>query len=126
MQIREINVMTGEETSRDMTPEEIAALPGPEAAPVPASISFAQLLTGLVAEGWIAESEGDAWLGGVLPAPVAGLIGTLPQDQRFAAKAKASRPSEVLRADPLVMMLAAYQGKSADDLDAFFRTYAQV
>ena len=37
-------------------------------------LSFAQLLIGLVTEGWITRAEGEAWLANVLPAPVAYLI----------------------------------------------------
>lgn len=89
-------------------------------------ITFAQLLIGLVAEGWITEAEGDGWLAGTLPAPVLGLISTLPPQHRFAAKARAIRPSEVLRRDPLVEMLGVAQGKTSEQLDTFFATYSQV
>lgn len=89
-------------------------------------ITFAQLLIGLVAEGWITEQEGDGWLAGTLPGPVLGLISTLPAEHRFAAKARAIRPSEVLRHDPLVEMLGAAQGKTTEELDVFFATYSQV
>lgn len=89
-------------------------------------MTFAQLLIGLVSEGWITESEGEAWLQGSLPSPVVALIDTLPQQMRFAAKARAIRPSEVLRRDPLVEMLGAAQGKTAEQLDEFFTKYSQV
>jgi len=89
-------------------------------------LTFAQLLIGLVAEGWISEAEGDGWLAGTLPAPVLYLVSTLPAEQRFAAKARALRPSEVLRRDPLVEMLGAAQGKTREQLDNFFKTYSQV
>jgi hypothetical protein len=89
-------------------------------------LSFAQLLIGLVAEDWITETEGEAWLAGTLPAPVLGLIATLPPDQRFPARARATVPSEVLRTDPLVSALGAAQGKTAEELDQFFLTYAEV
>lgn len=89
-------------------------------------LTFAQLLIGLVAEGWITEAEGEAWLQGSLPPPVVALINTLPAYLRFAAKARAIRPSEVLRRDPLVEMLGAAQGKTAEQLDTFFSTYSQV
>lgn len=92
---------------------------------VPDQMTFAQLLIGLVAEGWITEAEGDAWLEGRIPAAALGLIATLPQAQRFAAKARAARPSVILRNDPLVTALATAQGR-ADDLDRFFTTYAAV
>lgn len=90
------------------------------------SITFSQLLIGLVAEGWITEAEGEAWLTGVLPAPVLALISTLPAEQQFPAKARATIPSVVIRTDPLVVSLGAAQGKTPEELDTFFRTYAQV
>lgn len=90
------------------------------------SLSLAQLLIGLVGEGWITEAEGTAWLAGTLPAAVDGLIATLPAHQRFVARARAVSPSVVLRLDPLVSALAAAQGKTDADLDTFFLTYAKV
>lgn len=94
--------------------------------PVPESISFAQMLIGLVSEGWITEQEGTDWLAGTLPTPVETLIGTLPSNQRFAARARASRPSVILRNDPLLIALGAAQGKTSNQLDTFFITYSQV
>lgn len=99
-------------------------LPPPAYPPVPASISFAQLLIGLVTEGWISEAEGEAWLVGTLPTPVLALISTLPTEQQFAAKARAIRPSEVMRTDALVVSLGAAQGKTPEELDQFFGTYS--
>lgn len=125
MQVKEVNLATGEEIIRDMTPEEIAARPTPPDPIIP-NLTFAQLLIGLVTEGWITEAEGEAWLTGTLPAPVLSLIATLPAEQRFAAKARAITPSIVLRNDPLVASLGAAQGKTAEQLDTFFTTYAQV
>lgn len=119
MQVREINVMTGVETVRDMTPEELLALDPSE--PAPQAISFAQLLIGLVSEAWITEAEGEAWLSGTLPFAVLTVIDSLPADQRFAAKARAIRPSVVLRNDPLVVSMGAAAGKSEADIDKFFR-----
>ena len=87
-------------------------------------LSFAQLLIGLVTEEWITESEGGGWLVGTLPAPVLAVIATLPSNQQFAAKARAIRPSVIVRADPLVASLAAAEGKSSADIDAFFTTHA--
>jgi hypothetical protein len=89
-------------------------------------MTFAQLLIGLVAEAWITEAEGEGWLAGTLPGPVLALISTLPVEQQFPAKARALRPSEVIRNDPLVEMLGAAQGKTPAELDAFFATYSQV
>jgi hypothetical protein len=89
-------------------------------------LSFAQLLIGLVTEQWFTEADGESWLEGRLPGPVQALIDTLPQDQRFSAKARAIRPSTVLRNDPLVGLLAAAHGKTQEQLDAFFITYGAV
>lgn len=100
--------------------------PAPEEVFVPSSISFAQLLIGLVAQQWITEAEGEAWLQGVLPNAVLTTIQLLPADQRFAAKARAARPSEVMRSDPLVEMMALAQGRSKGEIDDFFRTYAKA
>lgn len=89
-------------------------------------LSFAQLLTGLVMENWITQAEGQAWLQGVLPAAVMSLIDTLPSEQQFAAIARATVPSAVNRMDPLVIQLGAAQGKTPEELDTFFQTYANV
>jgi hypothetical protein len=90
------------------------------------NLSLAQLLIGLVTEDWITEAEGEGWLVGTLPAAVLTVIGTLPLNQQFAAKARASRPSDVERADPLVAAMAAAEGKSPDQIDEFFLTYAAI
>ena len=97
----------------------------PHPTPIP-NISFAQLMIGLVSEGWITTAEGEAWLTGTLPAPVLALIATLPAAQRFAAKARALRPTVIERNEPLVTMLGAAQDKTPEQLDDFFRTYAAI
>lgn len=94
-------------------------------APVP-NLSFSQLLIGLVSESWITEDEGDAWADGNLPSAVLELIQTLPVEQQFAARTRAKRPSEIIRADPLVNLLGAAQGKTEEELTQFFRTYSGV
>ena len=103
------------------TPEEILA-----AERATMRLSFAQLLIGLVTEAWITEAEGDAWLSGTLPFAVLTVIDNLPANQRFAARARALRPSEVLRNDPLVISMGTAAGKTAEEIDTFFRTYASV
>lgn len=90
------------------------------------TLTFAQLMIGLVSEGWITEAEGDAWLDGTLPAPVLALIATLPEAEQFPARARAKRLIEAQRLDPLVIGLALAEGKTDAELDAFFMTYAQV
>jgi len=101
--------------------------PAPQPEPVPASISFAQLLIGLVSEQWITGVEGRAWRDRVaLPAQVEAVINSLPVEQQFAAETRALAPSEILRADPLVAALGAAAGKTTEELNDFFRAYSQV
>lgn len=106
----------------------VAPYVGPSAAQMRPgmSLTFAQLIIGLEAEGWITSAEAEAWLSGSLPVAVITLIESLPEAQRFAAKARAARPSIVLRMDPLVISLALAQSKTEAELDTFFTTYAQV
>lgn len=100
--------------------------PEPQPPAIPQQMTFAQLLIGLVAENWISEAEGEAWLTGVVPAAVSSLIASLPEGQRFAALARASRPSVVMRSDPLVAAMADMQDKSQVEMDDFFSTYSAV
>lgn len=89
-------------------------------------LTFAQLLIGLVTEEWITQAEGEAWLTGTPPAAVSALIAALPTGEQFAALARAVRPSEVLRNDPLVVAMADAEGKTPEEVDTFFTTYAMM
>lgn len=125
-----MNVMdwsTGHGVVRPRTPQETAdasVSQAPERAAM--QMTFAQLLIGLVAMKWITKAEGIAWLDGTLPAAVSGLIATLPVGDQFPALVRAKRPSVVQRLDGLVLALAALQGRSDEDMDQFFVTYAAV
>ena len=112
------------EIAMAMGPAPYVAPPVPPA-PIP-NLSFAQLLIGLVTEQWITEVEGEAWLAGTLPTAVLTVIDSLPQEQRFAAKARALRPSEVLRSDPLVTAMGTAAGKTTEEINTFFQTYSGV
>ena len=104
----------------------INQVPLPAPPPRIPNLTFAQLMIGLVAEGWITEAEGGAWLVGTLPDPVLLVIPMLPPEQQFAAKARAIRPSEIIRNDPLVAALATAEGKTSAEIDDFFLTYSGV
>lgn len=106
------------------SPEEIAQRTAERRAGM--RLSFAQLMIGLVTESWITEPEGEAWLAGTLPAAVFTVIDALPAGQQFAAKARAIRPSEVLRNDPLVSAMGTAAGKTEAEIDTFFTTYSGV
>lgn len=96
-------------------------------AAVPSKISFIQLIAGLVTAGWISEAEGKAWfLTGTLPQAAENVIQSLPADQRFAARIRAARPSLVERTDTLVSALAAAEGKTEAEMDAFFIAAGEV
>lgn len=90
------------------------------------TLSFAQLLIGLVNEGWITEAEGDNWADGILPQRVVDLIATLPPEQQFSARTRAKRPSEISRVDPLVIMLGMSEGKTSEEMDEFFAAYRNI
>jgi hypothetical protein len=109
---------------------EVAVSPAPEPEPhdlrTGMRLSFAQLLIGLVSEQWITEADGNGWLTGVLPPSVEATINLIPADQRFAARARAARPSEVMRLDPLVQRMALAQNRSPEEVDDFFARYAAV
>lgn len=100
--------------------------PAPTPTPVPQVISFSQLLIGLVTMGWITEAEGEAWIAGVLPQSILSVIETLPVSQRFAAKARALRPSTVERDNQLLNIMAEKRGVNPAGMDEFFRTFARA
>ncbi|UOF80323.1 hypothetical protein [Caudoviricetes sp.] len=107
-------------------PIEPAPIPDPTAERASMSLSFAQLMIGLVAANWLDQAQAELWLSGTLPPAVMSTISLLPVEQQFAAKAKAMRPSSIDRMDPLVKMMALAQGRSDAELDDFFRTYASA
>lgn len=115
--IKIVNAATGEVTEGADAP----AIPLPVQQVT--SLSFSQLMIGLVAEAWITEAEGTDWLVGTLPAAVTALIASLPEEQRFAVRAKAARFTIAELNDPIVQALAASNGKTQGQLDAFFNTY---
>jgi len=104
-------------------PLDVADPPPP---PVPPFISFPQMIHGMKAEGWITEAEGFAWLARTLPVSVQEVIEQLPAEMRLLATARALQPTDVHRSDPFLNMLAAIKGKTPEQLDAFFVTYAQA
>jgi hypothetical protein len=123
---------TGKTSTRPYTQAEIDAAQQAEAIAADQrraamSLSFAQLLIGLVTEKWITADDGRAWRDRTaLPPAVADLIATLPAEQQFAAETRAMAFTEALRLDPLVEALGAAEGKTPEELDTFFLTYAQV
>lgn len=96
-------------------------------------LSFSQFVVGLAEQGWITEVEAGAWLSAnALPAAVEAALSSLPETTedgskpRLRARARALRPTEIERTNELLLMMAAMQGASAEQLDQFFRIYAGV
>jgi len=105
----------------------------PPPPPVPQELSFAQLVVGLTEQGWITDTEADAWLAGnALPAAVEAAIMSIPEvledgsRPRLRAKARALRPSTIARDNELLIMMSHMQGATSEQLDEVFRVYARV
>lgn len=100
----------------------IVAKPEP-AAPVvvPATISNRQFFQQLAVAGTITNAEALAAVRtGALPAALAALVATLPQDQQFAVEMRISGEKTFSRAHPLTNTIGALQGMTSDQIDAFF------
>lgn len=101
------------------------AAPTPPAAPVPHSIAATQFWLEL--PNWTAVTEEEALAGartGAIPAAIADVLLALPSAAAFEAKVRLARMGDVLRADPLTEAIATGLGKTAEELDAFFRAAA--
>lgn len=117
-----ISALGGSSVSPELTPEQAL-----NEARRSMRLSFAQLLIGMVSEGWVTAAEGRAWRDrAALPAPVAALIASLPEAEQFAAETKVLAPSEVVRLDPLVVSLGSAAGKTEAEIDALFIKYGAV
>lgn len=127
-----VDASTGKETIRPYTQEEVNAIKArkeaiAEAERASLQLTFAQLMIGLVSEGWLSVEDGRNWRDRVaLPAPVVSMISNLPPEQQFIAETRAFAPSVILRMDPLVIMLGASQNKTPEEIDNFFRKYSVV
>lgn len=91
------------------------------------TLSPRQTLIGLMSEGWITPAEAEAWSASTsLPAAVEALIATLPEDGRVVARITCLKMGVVERTDPFVAALAALEGKTDAEIDAFFTTYSEA
>lgn len=92
----------------------------PVVTPVPQTITALQFIIWLVASGWITQDEGNAWLDGTLPQAMNDLLNAIPEEQRFAARARALKSTMIARNDPLITALAAMHNRSPEEVDQFF------
>jgi hypothetical protein len=101
----EVNVRTGVSREVDLTPEEIAALPG-DVLQVPQSVSMRQARLALSAAGKLAAVDAA--------------IASLPEPQKTAALIEWEYSAAVRRTQPLVLSLAPALGFTDEQLDALF------
>lgn len=95
--------------------------PPPQPDPFPHTITRRQIMTGLAMAEWITEQEAlDAMTTGARPAAVDMVINALPEQERFHAQMKWAGFQQAYRDDPLVLALAAAEGKTPQEVDDFF------
>lgn len=96
-------------------------------APVPASITFRQLVLGLLGAGFLtAEQALAAAETRARPPQLDAILAALPAEQALTAKITWATMSEVLRTDPLFSMLIAADFATAPQLDDLFTTAATL
>lgn len=91
------------------------------------SITPRQLFIGMVRAGFCTAEEGvAAATAGTMPAAVEAAISVLSAEDQIAARITWARMQTVERLDPMVSLLAAAVGISAEDVDAFFEGCASI
>jgi hypothetical protein len=101
--------------------------PAPIPEPVPESISFRQLVLGLLGSGFItAEQALAAAETRARPPQLEAIIGTLPEDAALAARITWATMSEARRSDPLFAALIAAGHATAEQVDELFRQAARL
>lgn len=121
MQRTSVNVMTGEVTVVDLTPEEIAALPPPPLPSVPQDVSIWQFMTAAWRLDFITQQEALAAIKDkVMPPSFAQALGELPAEARAEAQLKFAGITRMVRADPLFALLVASEIVTDAQIDEVF------
>ncbi len=101
--------------------------PAPPPVPVPASITRLQLILGMTIAGLITAEEGEnAASGSAIPAVVAAAFAGLPSDVATLARIRWAAMTLVERGNPLVAAVASAAGKSAAEMDQYFRDWGAL
>lgn len=120
----EVNVLTGEQTVIELTPEEIAEIESrpPPPPPVPQFISDRQFFQQAAITGLITQDEALAAVQtGTVPAVLMTVINGLSDEmQQFAAKMIISGATQFDRNNPLTLSVGAALGWTSEQIDAFF------
>jgi hypothetical protein len=126
MQRISVNVMTGEVTVVDLTPEEIAAIPQP-APPAPIILTNRQLFAALALTGFITEAEAlAAGRAGAVPAAIDAVFASLPAQDAFLARLTWATMREVPRDHPLISVMIAANLATNEQVDGIFTLGASL
>jgi len=124
-----VDVMTGEVTQVELTPEEIAALPPPAAPepPPPIILTNRQLFAALALTGFITEAEAlAAGRTGAVPAAIDAVFGVLPEQGPFLARLTWATMREVPQDHQLINMMIGANLATAQQVDAIFALGASI
>ena len=127
MQRTSINVVTGEVTVVDLTPEEIAALPPPTPAPMPQEVAVWQFMTAAWRLGFITQQEALAAIKDkVMPHAFAQALSELPPEAQAEAQLKFAGITRMVRVDPLFALLVASEIVTDAQIDEVFKVAASI
>ena len=126
----EVNVMTGEVTEIDLTPEEIAALPPPPPPPPPqpvTDVSFWQFMMAAWKLDFITHAQALAAVQArVMPPAFALAIAELPAEKKMEAELKFAGITRMLRSDPLFALVVAANIATDEQIDGVFAVAAAI
>ena len=121
MKRMEVNVITGEVTEIDLTPEEIAALPPPAPPHVPQEVSMWQFMMAAWKLGFVTQAEALAAVRDkVMPPAFAAALAGLPAENQAEAELKFAGITRMVRADPLFALVVAANIATDAQIDGVF------